>query len=114
MVGHACLDRRDLLGLSLGQVLERLRTEHRIDPYRDFPPSAIYGTFMKKRLVPHVGLNPRTGQSMATVRARIEARSFDWVGGDELDRARLVLDRHWEEHHPATLELIELDPSKSK
>lgn len=113
MIGHSCMDKRELFGLSLGNLVDRLRRDHQIDPYKDFPPSAIYGTFLKKRLMPHVGLNPKTGQTIATVRARIEARSFDWTC-DELSRGRMVMDRHWDEQYPASLELIDLESTKNK
>lgn len=94
--------------MPLGVLIERLRKDHNIDPFKSFPPTAMYGAFLKKKTVPHVGFNPKTGQSVPTLRARIEARSFDWTMSG-VERAQMVMAKMWEEGHPASLEIIELD-----
>lgn len=108
MVGSQYFDHKMLQGMPMAGVIEKLRSEHSIEPFKSFPPSAVYGAFLKKRMFPHVGFNPKTGQSVPTMRARIEARSFDWKM-DSVKRAEMVLAKVWEPEHPSSLELLELD-----
>lgn len=113
MIACSVMSHKQMQGLPLAVLIDRLRSAHNIDPFSTHPPTAIYGAFFKKRLVPHVGFNPLTGQSVPTLRARVEARSFDWSRAEELQRAALVMAKTWEENtHPGTLEIIDLDSSE--
>lgn len=112
MIASTIMSHKEMQGLSLSLLTEHLRSTHNLDPFTAFPPSAIYGAFFKKRLVPHVGFNPLTGQAIPTLRARVEGRSFDWTRSEELQRAALVVAKTWEDSHPASLEGITLDSSE--
>lgn len=95
-------------GMGLGELLERLRHDHDIDPYKKYPSSAVLGVLLKRRHFPHVGFNPKTGQAVPSIRARVEGRTFDWSHMDELARTNMLMAKLWEVEHPATLELIDL------
>ena len=100
---------RQLYGLPMSELVEKLRSEKSIDPFQNYPPSAMFGVLLKKRHFPHVGINPKTGQAVPTIRARVEARSFDWSRMKELERTEMLMSKLWETDHPASLELIDLD-----
>lgn len=108
MVGGQYFSHRELHGLALADLIESLKDKYNVDPYRDYPSSAIHGTFLKRKLHPHIGFNPKTGQSVPSMRARIEARSFAWQM-PELARAEMALSKYWELHHPESLESLDLD-----
>lgn len=112
MVGCRFIPHKQMQGIPLSSVIEILATQHNVHPYTAYPASCMHGVFLKKRQYPHVGLNPMTGEAIPTLRARIEARSFEWRM-DELQRAAMILAKYWETSHPASLELIDL-ASKDK
>lgn len=60
-----------------------------------FDPTNIYGTFVKKISVNHVGFNPKTGEYVPTVRSRLQGRVFDWVEREEGRRSDLVMSKTW-------------------
>lgn len=109
MVGNQFLSHKEMQNKALSDVLQVLRERHGIDPYTVYSPSSIYGVLIKKKQYPHVGFNPKTGQAVPTIRARIEARTFDWSNMEELPRTAMLNARLWEDVHPASLEHVDLD-----
>lgn len=107
-IGHCHFAQRELHGLGLAELVERLRAEAGVDVYKSYAPTAVYGAFLKKIQHPHVGFNPLTGTSVPTIRTRIEARSFDWTGTEE-QRTRTVFAPLWQASDAASLELIDFD-----
>lgn len=102
--GAANFPHNDLQGLGLAEVIQKLRDEKGIDFYSAYPPEAVYGVFLKRRQVAHVGLNPITGQKCPTVRTRPEARSFDLKATLPLGTvAELLLAKYWQDSHPLSL-----------
>lgn len=110
MVAHSHYPHEKLQNISLNEILSLLKKDG-ISPFTDYPPSAIYGVFMKKSQYPHVGFNPKTGVAVPTLRTRVEARSFDWaqVQPDEKQRVEMALSKFWIPLHPASLENIDLN-----
>lgn len=92
-IAHAHFPHRDLHGIGLGAVLRKL-SERGIQPSQ-FPPENIYGVFVKRIKVPHVGFNPKTGEHIPTTRTRLQGRVFDWLDADEDRRTALVLGKLW-------------------
>jgi tRNA(His) 5'-end guanylyltransferase len=108
MIGYSKYASEELNHLSLAELIERLEVDYGIRPHRDYPLVNMYGCFMKKREFPHVGYNPKTGQTVPTVRARIEGRTFEWTD-DGPTQGRMVLSSVWEPDHPTSLENIDLE-----
>lgn len=108
MIAHTHFPHRQLQGVSLGRVIEMLSTNN-VDPFKDFPPAAIYGAFLKKAQYPHMGFNPKTGVTVPTVRSRVEARSFDLEGLSQDDKLDISFGKYWSPSHPASLQAINLD-----
>lgn len=96
-IAHAHFPHRDLHRAGLGVVLRKL-SERDIQPSQ-FPSENIYGVFVKRIKVPHLGFNPKTGEHMPTTRTRLQGRVFDWLDADEGRRTDLVLSKLW----PTTL-----------
>lgn len=114
MVGCQFFSPCQMHGMGLGELLEHLRRDRGIDPYKEYPASAMLGVLLKRKHFPHVGFNPKTGQAVPTIRARVEGRTFDWSRMDELARTSMLMAKLWEIEHPATLEIIELDSREEK
>ena len=82
-IGFHHFPHRQMHGLSVAQVLEKLAIERNINVLESFPLENVYGSFVKRVVVPHIGYNPRTGEEVHTTRNRVEARSFDLQGEEE-------------------------------
>ena len=108
MIGYSKYTPDELNNLSLAELIKRLEVDHGIRPYKDYPLANMYGCFMKKREFPHVGYNPKTGQTVPAVRARVEARTFEWIN-DGPAQGRMVLSSVWEPEHPTSLENVDLE-----
>lgn len=74
MIGFSHFDHSELSGLSLEVVVEKLKVERGVEigAWGDAP---LLGTWSKKKEVAHQGFNPRTGESVMTVRRRVESRT---------------------------------------
>lgn len=111
MIGCRHLSHSKMQGLQLRDLLELLQRQHGIDPFKDYSPMAVYGTFVKRVQVPHVGWNPITRESVPTLRTRLEARSFDWERREESEESPedpFILAKCWEPSMPKSLISIEI------
>lgn len=78
-VAHANYPTKEIEGLQLKDVIERLSKEKGIDAYTHYPKENIYGCFIKKVPVIVEGFNPKTGERCPTIRHKIVSKSFDWT-----------------------------------
>lgn len=102
-IGFHYFPHRQMQGLSVGQVLEKLAVERELNVAEHFPSANVYGTFAKKKTVPHLGSNPRTGEVVHTTRNRVESRSFDLVGSDE-EMTKIILAPKWNDIESESVE----------
>jgi tRNA(His) guanylyltransferase len=93
MIAHHKLPDINLKSVGQGEVM-KLLTEQGIS-LQSFDPSDIYGTFVKKVSVHHMGFNPKTGEHVSTMRSRLQGRVFDWRDEDEGGRTGLVMSKTW-------------------
>lgn len=108
MVGSHLFGHKEIKGLSLNQLLEKIRMERGIDPYRHYSAAAMYGVFLKRIEYPLKGFNPITGKTVLTNRTKIEARSLNWTKIDVKNRLNILFARMWEPDHPKSLEPIDI------
>lgn len=92
-IAHYMLHGINLKGIGQSEIIKLLAAQNiSID---SFDPANIYGTFVKRINVNHVGFNPKTGEHVPTVRTRLQGRVFDWVEGEEGRRSDLVMSKTW-------------------
>jgi hypothetical protein len=108
MVGSCLFGHKGIDGLSIVQLLEKIKAKHNVDPYLHYPAASMYGVFLKRTEYPFEGFNPITGQTVSTTRTRIEARSLDWAHTPIADRINIISSRLWEASDPKSLETIDI------
>lgn len=75
-----------------------------------FDPFNIYGAFVKRIEIDHIGYNPITRQQIPTKRTRLEARSINWY---HEDRGSFLTNKLWDETLPQDNTQSDLAPLKS-
>lgn len=98
MIGFNHFPHKELHGLTVPQVIEKVTFEKNIDILSHYQSSNVFGTFVKRKIVPHIGFNPRTGESVMTSRNRIEGRSFNMQDDNEQQMVQLVISTSWNEY----------------
>lgn len=99
----AAFTHSSLQSQSVAQVISRLKAEKNIDFFKDFPPEAIYGSFVKRLQVKHVGFNPKISDFVDTMRTRIQARTFDLASDDDDAVFDILHSKYWLDHHKPSL-----------
>lgn len=107
-VGFHVLGHKQMQDQPIGSVLEWLREQHGIDPFRDYPAVAMLGVFMKKIQYESTGYNPKTCKNVPCLRSKVEARTFDWESTDTQQAAEMILSKFWRPSDPPSLQPIDL------
>jgi hypothetical protein len=89
-----------LQSLPLPRLLSRLALEKGIDFDRDYPKEAVWGAFLKKVPVEHVGVNGLTGERVVAKRLRCQARAIDFGQFPMAVMESVLTARYWEPEHP--------------
>jgi tRNA(His) guanylyltransferase len=92
-IAHYKLSGRDLKNVGQSAIIKLLDAQN--ISLNSFDPTNIYGTFVKRINVNHMGFNPKTNEHVLTTRSRIQGRVFDWIERDEGMRSELVMNKTW-------------------
>lgn len=79
-IAQANFNHKSIVGKPLKDLIDRLLKEKNIDAYKEYPKENVFGCFVKKVQETVDGRNPKTGETIPTVRNRIISKSFDFNG----------------------------------
>lgn len=89
------MPQRDMDGLSLGGVVERLVLDHGVDVAGGaFPAECIFGAFCKRERVARQGYDPRRGEPVAALRTRLCTLALD-MQGTPAERTAMLFAPTW-------------------
>lgn len=63
----------------------------------DYPPHLLYGTFVKKVLVPMEAVDRKTGTNITAMRTRCESKSYNLLEFDSREQIKFLLTKYWNE-----------------
>ncbi|TPX55398.1 hypothetical protein PhCBS80983_g05344 [Powellomyces hirtus] len=102
-ISHAHFTTKQLHRKGLKEQLAMLADIKKIDPFTDFNPRFLYGTWVKKEQYEMTGVvNPRTGEPVPgpVLRHRIRTGSFNWADWTADDRTAFVMAKLWTDDGP--------------
>ena len=97
-IAQAMYSHKELQGLSVVKVLERLHNAGGVDVFEKYGCKYLFGTWLKKEQYEVFGfINPKTGQPVETpvLRKRVRTGSFNWAEYSEQERLKFVASKYW-------------------
>ena len=90
---------KELHGLGVSKMLKMLAENQGVDVLRDFPPSLLFGTWIKKEQYEiKNAINPKTGQLVQdpVLRTRVVTGSFNWADYTPEQRTKFTMSKYWD------------------